>query len=104
MLTFSPTAAALIALVSGAWLAAAVWATLRAVALGRAARARLGETGRSAALLESHRAVPVVVRRGGTLKADDRLAGLLGLERAPARLDDLAGGETGLTAAEKDSL
>ena len=104
MLTLSPTAVALIALVCGAWLALAVWATMRAVSLGKEARRQLQASARSLALLGSQIGISAVAARDGALEADDRLAGLLGLDRAPERLDDLGGGETGLADEDKARL
>ena len=102
MLTLTPMAAAAIAIVCGAWLAVALWATLRGLSLSAKARHRLRESARASALLGSQNGVSAVVGRDGALDADDRLAGLLGLERPPARLDDLSNGESGL--AEEDRI
>jgi signal transduction histidine kinase len=104
MLTLSSTAAALIALVCGGWLVIAVWATMRGLGLGRRASGRLGEADRAAALLDAHAAVPAVIRAGGWLEADARLAGLLGLDSAPTRMTDLCGGGCGLPAEEGAAL
>src|SRR5687767_2125460 len=104
MLTLTPTTAAAIAIVCGAWLAVALWATLRGLSLARKARRQLRESARASALLGSQIGVSAVVTRDGALDADGRLAGLLAIEREPVRLDDLGNGETGLTDEDKARL
>lgn len=104
MLTLSPTAVALVALTCGAWLVIAVWATIRGLGLSRRAAGRLGDAERAAGLLNAHVAVPAVLRGGGWLEADERLAGLLGLDQAPTRMSDLCGGGCGLPAEEGAAL
>src|SRR5688572_7426265 len=104
MLTLTSTAAALIALVCGAWLAIALWATVRGIGLARRSSARLGDAERAAALLGGHVAVPALLRGGGWLEADQRLAGLLGLDTPPTRMSDLCGGGCGLSAEEGSAL
>ncbi|HEY5723221.1 MAG TPA: ATP-binding protein [Allosphingosinicella sp.] len=104
MLTLTPIAAAAIAIVCGAWLAVALWATLRGLSLSKAARRQLAESARASALLESRSGVSVVALRGGTLEADDRLAGLLGLESVPTRIDELGTDEAGLADEDKARL
>src|SRR5687768_7346330 len=104
MLTLTPTAAALVALVCGAWLAVALWATVRGIGLSRRSAARIGDAERAAALLGAHVAVPALLRGGGWLEADGRLAGLLGLDSPPTRMTDLCGGGCGLPAEEGSAL
>jgi signal transduction histidine kinase len=90
MVTLSPTALAAIALVSGAWLALAVWATLRAVGRTRDAAARIDSTRHHEALLAASPALPLVVHRDGRLEEAERVALALGLGDAPERLSGLA--------------
>src|SRR4051812_28283848 len=88
MPTLTPTAAALIALVCGGWLAAALWATLRGLSRSRAASGRIGEGVRAEALLGAAPALPLLVSREGRLQGPDRAAFVLGLSSLP---DSLAG-------------
>jgi signal transduction histidine kinase len=83
MLSLTPTAAALIALVCGAWLAAAVWATLRGVRRSREAVGQVGDGVRSEALLAASPAIPVLIRRDGTFHGSERAAFALGLTHLP---------------------
>src|SRR4051794_6957382 len=89
MPTLTPTAAALIALVCGGWLAAALWATLRGLSRSRAASGRMGEGVRAEALLAAAPALPLLVTKDGRLQGPDRTAFVLGLSSLPAILADL---------------
>lgn len=93
-MALTPAALATIALVAGAWLALALWATLAARRRGADAGAVTAENRRLAALLEAGAALPLLVDADGALEGPERLAGLLGLGELPARWDDLiaAGG------------
>src|SRR3954470_12923753 len=88
MPTLTPTAAALIALVCGGWLAAALWATLRGLSRSRAASGRMGEGARAEALLAAAPALPLLVSKEGRLQGPDRTAFMLGLSNLPASLAD----------------
>jgi signal transduction histidine kinase len=90
MVSFSPTAVAAIALLSGAWLAIASWATMRGIARGRDAAARLDATRHHEALLAASPALPLVVRRDGSLEEAERAALALGLAWTPRQLAELA--------------
>jgi signal transduction histidine kinase len=90
MISLSPTAVAAIALLSGAWLAIASWATMRAIALGRDAAARIDATRHHEALLSASPSLALVVRRDGSLEEAERVALALGLARAPRQLAELA--------------
>ncbi|HEX8469181.1 MAG TPA: ATP-binding protein [Allosphingosinicella sp.] len=90
MLNLSPMSLAAVALVSGAWLALAVWATLRGLGRGRRAAERIDATRHHEALLAASPAIPLIVRRDGTLDEAERTALALGLERIPVRLHELA--------------
>src|SRR5688572_23034344 len=79
----------LIALLAGAWLAAAAWATWRGRRLAAAAAAVLDENARLAALIGSGPAMPLLVGRDGRLQGDERLATALGLGVLPERWPDL---------------
>ncbi|HLL30095.1 MAG TPA: histidine kinase, partial [Allosphingosinicella sp.] len=89
------------ALISGAWLALAVWATVRGLGRGRAAAARIEATRHHEALLAASPALPLIVNRDGSLEEAERVALALGLERVPLRLADL--GEA-LTEEDRESL
>jgi signal transduction histidine kinase len=104
MLSLTPTAAALIALVCGGWLAAAVWATLRGLSRGREAVGQVeGAAGREA-LLGASPAVPLLVRRDGRLEASERAAFALGLTALPAELSAELGLEAEDAAALRDAV
>src|SRR5687767_7091529 len=78
-----------IALLAGAWLAAAAWATWRGRRLGAAAAAVLDENARLSALIGSGPAMPLLVGRNGSLQGDERLAAGLGLDALPERWPEL---------------
>src|SRR6185295_2407260 len=82
-----------LALLAGAWLAAAVWASLRAARREAAARGVAEDNVRLAALLEAGPAMPLVVAADGTISGPERLAGALGLEALPPRWLALFGEE-----------
>jgi signal transduction histidine kinase len=88
MLSLTPTAAALVALVCGAWVASAAWATLRGLRRSREAVGQVGEIARSEALLGASPAVPVLVRRDGGVQGSERAAFALGLTELPGALSD----------------
>ena len=85
--------AALLALLAGAWLAVAVWASLRAARREKVAREVVDDNGRLAALLEAGPAMPLLVGADGTISGPERLAGALGLEALPPRWLALFGEE-----------
>src|SRR5690348_737400 len=89
MLTLSPTQAAVVALVCGAWLAIAVWATLRGISRARAAATERGAAGVGQVLLDASPALPLIVDPNGGLEGTAELAALFGLDRLPARLEGL---------------
>src|SRR3712207_5929965 len=89
MLILSPTAAAVLALVAGAWLALAVWATLRGLRRGTGEAGAGLDSREEAALLAVSPAIPLVVLRDGRLEGPDRLAFALGLSRLPVMFGDL---------------
>ncbi|MBA3511636.1 PAS domain-containing sensor histidine kinase [Sphingomonas sp.] len=89
---------------------AAVW-ILVAVAVSVLAARRLASAGsvldsaRSmASLLEVAPARPLLVRPDGRIEADPRLLRELGIDQAPARLADLAGGHVGIEKEDLDAL
>ena len=92
MVTLSASAAALLAVFAGGWLAVALWATLRGRRTAVLASAQRRDMARLSGLLASGPAVPLVVRRDGTLEGGgDRLAALLGIESLPRRFAELVG-------------
>ncbi len=78
-----------IALLAGAWLAAAAWATWRGRRLAAAAAEVIEENGRLSALIGAGPAMPLLVGRDGSLRGDERLAAALGLEAMPECWADL---------------
>src|SRR5688572_14302061 len=73
MVTLSASAAALLAVFAGGWLAVALWATLRGRRTADLASSQRRDMARLAGLLASGPAVPLVVRRDGTLEGGERL-------------------------------
>src|ERR671917_103595 len=96
MISLSPMSLAAIALVLGAWLALAVWATVGGLGRGGAAAGRIDSTRHHEALLAASPAIPLIVRRDGSLDEARRIAFALRLETGPARL-----GSTAFTAARR---
>src|SRR3954454_2632124 len=96
MLSMTPTAAALIALVCGGWLAVAVWATLRALRRSREAVGQVAEGAGSGALLAAAPAIPLLIRPDGRLEGTERAAFALGLTHLPSDLS----ADLGLAAAD----
>lgn len=74
-----------VALLAGAWLAVALWATWRARRLAAAASAVLGDSARLSALLSAAPAMPLLIDPEGSLSGADRTAALMGLEELPPR-------------------
>ncbi|HEX9964416.1 MAG TPA: ATP-binding protein [Allosphingosinicella sp.] len=101
MINLSPTALAALALLSGAWLALAAWATLRGLGRSRAAAARIDSTRHHEALLAASPAFPLIVRRDGSLEEAERASLALGLSEVPRRLDEIA---SVLEAGDRGSL
>jgi signal transduction histidine kinase len=91
MLTLSTTAAALIALLAGAWMAAAVWATMRGMARSRTAGSEIRAASSAQSLLAASPALPLTMLRGGRIEADPRLAAWFGVDALPESLDAFEG-------------
>ena len=98
------TIAAVLALFAGAWLAAALWATLRARAAAAAAERVVADNARLAALLEAAPAMLLLVAADGAIRGADRLAGALGLAVLPARWMSLFGDGAPFPAEEAAAL
>ena len=77
------------ALIAGAWLTAALWATWHGRRLAVAAAAVLDENARLAALVAASPALPLLIGRDGVLTGQERVAAALGIEAAPDRWPDL---------------
>jgi signal transduction histidine kinase len=101
MVNLSPTALAAIALLSGAWLAIALWATVRGLGRGRDAAARIDATRHHEALLAASPALPLIVRRDGSLEEAERVALALGLADTPLRIGGLG---DSLVEEDRESL
>ena len=86
------------------WLAVAAAISIFAARRFRLAEDVLGAARASAALLEASPARPLLVRTDGRLEADPQLVRDLGLEQAPARIDDLAGNDNGIVAEDLEEL
>jgi signal transduction histidine kinase/PAS domain-containing protein len=104
MLTLSPTAAALIALLCGGWLAAAVWATLRGARRSAEAAAVAAGGSEAQALLAAAPAIPLLVAPDSSVQATRRLADLLGLADPPTTLAGIGSGDAGLDEADSQRV
>ncbi|HEX8640350.1 MAG TPA: ATP-binding protein [Allosphingosinicella sp.] len=91
MLTLSREAMIALALFAGAWLAMALWWTLRGRRLAAAAASVVAESRRFSALVEAGPAMPLLIGRNGALDGPVRLAGALGLEVLPPTIADFQG-------------
>ncbi|HTU10738.1 MAG TPA: ATP-binding protein [Allosphingosinicella sp.] len=100
----SPLLLILIALVAGGWLAAAIWATRRALRAAAAAEALTGDSARLRAMLESGPALALIVDADGAIEGNARLAGALGLAALPPRWMGLFGEGAPFPAAEAATL
>ena len=94
----------LVALVAGAWLAAAVWVTRRAWHAARTAEAVVADGERLAALLEAGPAMAMIVAADGAISGSPRLAGALGLAALPPRWMGLFGAGAPFAAEEAAGL
>ena len=86
------------------WLALAVTVTILAARRFRLAEQVLDSARANATLLELTPARPLVVRPDQRIEADAQLVRELGLQGTPARLSDLAGNDSGLTAEDLGAL
>lgn len=100
----SPTALTVIALVAGAWLAVAIWATFRARTKAAEAAAVLAENRRLLALLVAGTARPLLVAADGRIEGSERLAAALGLESLPDNWRDLLAPGGPLTSGDAAAL
>ena len=90
MEVISSTPMLLVALLAGAWLAVALWATLRGRAIAAEAATVVGEHHRLVALLYSGPADFLLIGPDGILDGPERLAGALGYDGLPELWDDLS--------------
>ncbi|WP_332812074.1 sensor histidine kinase [Sphingomonas sp.] len=88
MIEFSRTALASIALFCGLWLGIAGWATLVGLRRRREAAAQDRELAGAAMLLAASPALSLLVHHDGTVDGSARVFDLLGLDHAPARVED----------------
>ena len=86
------------------WLALAVTITIVAARRYRLAEQVLEAARANAALLELTPARPLVIRPDERIEADDQLLRELGLHGTPARIGDLGGTDSGLTAEDLEAL
>jgi hypothetical protein len=86
------------------WILVALALSLVAARRLREANAVLASARSTAALLELAPARPLMVRRDGTIDADDRIVRELGLASPPKQLGDLAGEKVGLVPEDVDAL
>ena len=86
------------------WLALALWALLRGVAMQRRAAVASGQTARLASLVEASPQIPVILRADWRLEASGRLGTWLGLSTVPSSFDELKGVDEGLDAAAHEAL
>ena len=97
-------AVAVLALVAGAWGAAAFWFALTGRRRAAAAEQVLADHARLAALLHAAPALPLAVAPDGTINGPDRLAGALGVARLPPRWMGLFGEGAPFAAGEAAEL
>ena len=100
----SRTALASVALLSGLWLALALWLVVRGARQSAAGRVAIEGQTRCSALLDSGPAIALIVLPDRSIEAGQRLTGLLGLSALPSDLDGLSGQDTGLSADDLHSL
>jgi signal transduction histidine kinase len=94
----------LVPLFAGAWLAVALWATLRGRRRAAAGAAVLAAHDRLATLIEASPALALVIDEEGRASGSDRLAGVLGLDRLPERAADLLGPDGPFTPEDAAAL
>ena len=104
MILLSPVGVALLAIVCGAWLALAVWATVRGLGRSREAEGAAQAAAHDMALLGASPAMPLIVYPGGRLEGPERLALLIGRSALPETLAGLSAGEGGLDEADAQRL
>jgi signal transduction histidine kinase len=98
-MVLGPNAAIALALVGGAWLAIALWVSLRGARLAREAAATDEDRLRRDALIAASPAAALVVGPDGGMEADPRLAAMLGIGALPVDWAALAAMQ-GESAAE----
>ncbi|NJS14100.1 MAG: histidine kinase, partial [Sphingopyxis sp.] len=86
------------------WLALALWALLRGVAMQRRAAVAAGQTARLASLVDAAPQIPVILRADWRIEASARLGIWLGLSTAPASFDELRGVDEGLDNTAHEAL
>ena len=89
MIELSRAELAVVALVCGAWLCAAVWAVLHGTRRAREARADRAAAAGAQALVEAGPAMALVVAPDGGVEGSLRLAGALGLPEMPQSWSEL---------------
>ncbi|MEP3051193.1 MAG: PAS-domain containing protein [Erythrobacter sp.] len=90
---FSPVILTVIGLLLAAWTVGAATLMVRASRQARRSTALQTSLRRMQTMLEVAPAIPILVRVDGRIEAPDRLARWLGLEKMPAFLSELDGGE-----------
>ena len=102
---FSALALVAIGLLLAAWTGVAAWMMIAASAKARRAEAARKAARRLGRMVEEAPAVPLTVRADGRIEAPERLAHWLGLDRVPAYLSELSGGEgQGLSPPQLEQL
>ncbi|MBA4747170.1 MAG: PAS-domain containing protein [Sphingopyxis sp.] len=86
------------------WLALALGALLRGIAMQRRAAVASAQTARLASLVEASPQIPVILRGDWRLEAGGRLGIWLGLPQSPASFDELKGVDEGLDSRTHDAL
>jgi signal transduction histidine kinase len=94
----------LVALVAGAWLATAIWATRGAMVAKRAAETVVEESARFAGLIEAAPAMALIVGADGAIGGPQRLGAALGLTALPPRWMGLFGEGAPFPAADAAKL
>ena len=104
MIELSRETAALVALVLGLWMCAAIWATIRGFGRSRTAGSRLALADQTSSLLEAGPSVPLLVTKDDGLVGSERLTNLLGLSVAPNSVEQLSSEGAGIAADDLETL
>ena len=100
----TPGTATVVIVLAAFWVAIAALLLIMATRRIAAANSVLSTARSTAALLRAAPARPLLVQPDGKIEIDSHLQRELGLEKAPKRLDELAGEEAGIRAEDLEAL
>lgn len=104
MLTLTTAQAFFVGVVLALWIAAAAWALFTGLRARRRAAAAIADTARYDQLFAGAPALPMTIGLDGRLNAPARLTDWFGLARQPRFVSDLSVNDTGLSAADAETL